>query len=253
MLSVLSTEFIKLRRSKMLLLAVIASIIPAMVKYLQYTLGKSHDTAGWEWFLASGQEYMVLSMLIAIVLVSSFIFCLEFQYNTVPYIFTSCTSKVNIFITKMISLLAIIAALFTASAFSELLFGFLAFKSGLSWILFSEFIKVIVWYIFSYFLLSTIVVMLAVLIKRFVISAVVVLGYFMLVFPFHLKNNLYVCPFMTPTVVAAKLYGANNYIFSNYYKDISVNTIGVAAFLVVLAAISLTIGMILYNKQDVIA
>lgn len=252
MLRVISTEFLKLRRSKMMLLAIIASFLPAMVKYLQFAFGKNLEAVSFEWFLASGEELMVLSMLTVVILVSNFIFTMEYQYNTTSYIFTSSTSKAKIFIAKIISLLAIIAFLFVISAFSQILFGYLALKSALPWLLFLKFIKVIVWYIFSYFLLSVMVVMLSVLIKKFILSSVVVLGYIIMVLPFHLKNNLYICPFMTPTVVAAKLYGSSNYIFTNYYKDVSINNSGAVAFLVVLAIVSLIIGMSYYIKQDAI-
>lgn len=252
MFSVLSIEFLKLRRSKMLLLASIASFLPAMVKYLQFIFGRNQEAASWESFLASGQEFMVMGMLISVVLVSSFVFSMEYQYNTASYIFTSRTSKVNIFISKLISLLFIITFLFLVSAFSQLLFGALALKATLSSALFIKFIKVMAWYIFSYFLLSTMVGMLAVFIKKFVVSAVIVLGYFMLTFPFHLKSNLYISPFMTPTVVAAKLYSSSNYIFTNYYKDVAISNIGAVVFLIALALVSLTLGLICYNKSDAI-
>lgn len=252
MFRVISTEFLKLRRSKILLLAIIASIIPAMVKYLQYVLEKKHDTVSWKWFLASHQEFTVLIMLMIVVLISSFVISMEYQYNTAPYIFTSGVSKTSIFIAKIIAVLAIIVCMFAASVISELLFGYLTLKSGLPLILLIKLMQVTVWYIFSYFLLSIIVVMLTVLTKRFVVSAVVVLGYIIMSFPFHLKNNIYICPFMTPTAVAAKLYNSNNYIFTNYYSNVSVNNISAAIFITVLAIVSFVIGIICYKKQDAI-
>lgn len=252
MFSVLSTEFIKLRRSKMLLLAFIASFLPAMVKYLQLIFGKRQANISWELFLASGQELMVLGMLTAVIFVSSFVFSMEYQYNTASYIFTSNISKVNIYVAKLISLLAIIASLFVISAFSQLLFGFLAIKVGLSWTLFFKFIKVIVWSIFSYFLVCAIVVMISVLIKKFVLSAVVILSYIIMVFPFHYSNP-YICPFMLPTVIAAKLYGSSNYIFTGYYKDVSNANIYAAVFtFFALAIASLTLGLICYKRSDAI-
>lgn len=251
MFSVLSTEFIKLRRSKMILLATIASLLPAMVKYLQFVFGKSQAETSWELFLASGQEIMFLGMLTAVVFVSSFVFSMEYQYNTASYVFTSSISKVNIFIAKMITLLGIIAILFIVLALSQLLFGFLALKVGLSWPLFFKFIMVIAWYIFSYFLVSAMVVLVSVLIKRFVISAVVVMSYLLLVFPYHAKNNPYICPLMTPTVVASKIYDTSNYIFTDYFKDVPTNNIYAAVLLLVALAIaSLILGLICYKRSD---
>jgi ABC-2 type transport system permease protein len=235
----------------MLLISYIASLLPAVVKYLQFVSGKAQITAGWEFFLASGQELMFFGMLTVVILVSNFVFCMEYHYNTASYIFTSSISTVYIFVSKMICLLAMIASLFIVAAISQLLFGFLALKAGLSWILFYKFIKVIVWYIFSYFLVSAIVVMIAVLIKRFVVSAVIILGYILLVFPFHLKNNPYISPFMIPTIVASRIYGTNNYVFTNYYKNVSANNIYSAVFFfVALAIASLVIGLICYKRID---
>jgi hypothetical protein len=251
MFSVIFTEFLKLRRSKMLLLSVIASFIPAMIKFLQFAFGKSQANTSWELFLGSGQELTLLAMLFVVVFVSSFVFSMEYQYNTASYVFTSSISKVNIFVSKMISLLAIITFLFIVLASSQLLFGFLALKVGISWTLFFKFIQVIVWYIFSYFLVSAIVVLVAVLIKRFVISAVIVLSYLLLIFPFHAKNNPYICPLMTPTVVASRIYGTSNYIFTNYFTGVSTNSIYAAVILLtVLATSSIIIGMLCYKKSD---
>jgi ABC-type transport system involved in multi-copper enzyme maturation permease subunit len=252
MFKVMSAEFLKLRRSKTIMLAVIASIIPAIVKCLQYAFNKSENADAWKQFLGSGQEFMVLAMLTIVILVSSFIFSMEYQYKTSSYIFTSSTSKTNIFTAKLISTFAIIALLFIVSACSQLLFGYLVLKKGLSTTLLFKLAKVTLWYIVSYFLISTVVSMLSVLTKRFTVCTVAILGYIILVFPFHLKNNLYVCPFMNPIVVAAKIYGSNNYIFTNYYKDVSVSNINTILFISILAIVSLIIGIIAYKKQDAI-
>jgi len=252
MLRVISTEFLKLRRSRLVIFVIVASFLPEVVKYLQYTFGKDQATASWQWFLASGQEFMVLLMITLVVSVSSFVFSLEYQYNTASYIFTSSTSKTNIFIAKAIALFFIIALAFLSLAFSELLLSYLALKTAIPGQLFLNFLKVIGWYILSYYLLSLVVVMLTVFIRKFIIVNVVVLGYIMLVFPFHLKNNLYISPFMIPTVVAAKIYGSANYIFTDYYKDVSINNIQVVVFLVILAMVTMIIGMRSYKNQDAI-
>lgn len=252
MFMVLSTEYLKFRRSKMLLLAVIANFLPPIVKYLQYIFSKSKGPAGAELYLTSGQELMVLSMLTTVVLVSGFVFTMEYQYNTASYIFTSGTSKASIFTAKLIFLLTVIALLFSVSALSEVLFSCLATGDGVSWSLFLKLLKVTGWYVFSYFLLSIIVVMISVFTKKFVVSAVIALGYIIMIFTFHLKNNVYICPFMTPSIVAAKIYGSSNYILTNYYKDIAVNYYGITIFLVILAAISMIIGINCYRKQDAV-
>ena len=252
MLNTISVEFLKLRRSRALLLSIIANFIPALIRWLQYTFGSVSGEVRWERFLSSGQEIMVLCMLISVILVSCFVFSMEYQYNTASYIFTSGSPRVSIFLSKLVSLLVIIAILFIVSFISQLFFGILTIKAGIPGPVFLKLLEVTAWYIFSYFLLSAVIAMVVVLTKKIVISSVIVFGYFMLVFPFHLKNNPYICPFMTPVVVAAKMYGSTDYYFSGYYIDSPVNIAGMAVFIVVLAIISLTIGITCYKKLDAV-
>ncbi len=250
MLNVLSTEFLKLRRSKMLMLSLIASVIPSIVKYLQYVFGENSHNIGWEWFLSSAQEIKVFSMVTTVVLISTFIFSMEYQYNTASYLFTSKVSKFHILIAKLTCLVCLITLINAVSALSQLLFGIVALKTALSMNLFISLIKVTLWYAFSYSLLSVLVSMLAVVIKKFTLSSVLVLSYLMLVFPFHLKNNAYICPLMTPTLVAAKLFHSNDYIFTNYYKDVTINNTFSAAFLIILAAAALSLSLLYYKNSD---
>lgn len=250
MFNAVFTEFLKLRRSRMLLLVVVTGLMPSLVRFLQGVFGKSSNAIDWNWFLTTHREIMVLCVLASVVLVSGFIFSMEYQYKTASYIFTSSVSKIKIFVSKMLSLLAVITLLQVVSAFGDLLFGFLLVKEGIPSNLMLKFVEVIGWYIFAYFLISIIVVMIVVLMKKFVVSSVIVLGYLMMVFPFHLKGNPYICPFMSPTIVASKLFNSPDYIFSNYYKDISINNFGISTFLITIAVISMIVGIAKFKKVD---
>lgn len=250
MVNVILSEFLKFRRSKVLLYIALAGCIPSLVKFLQQVLGDNKETVRWEWFVAQNREIMVYCMFTALVLTSAFIFSLEYKYGTVSCIFTSSISRIKIYVSKMLSLFALILLLFVISACSDLLLGYIAFGQGLPSDLLLAFLKATAFYIISYLLLSTIVVMVVIVLKRFVLSVVAAMGYLMLVFPFHFKNP-YILPFMTPTIVAAKILGTDNYIFTNgYYKGVTVNFLGVAAFLIVLAAVSVLVGITRYAKQE---
>ncbi len=234
----------------MLIYALIAGILPSMVKFFQFIFGNTDKDDGWKWFLASRQEIMVLAVVITVVLVSSLIFTMEYQYGTASYIYTSRVPKIQIFLAKLLTIFAVVTMLFAVTLSSELLFGYLAIKTPIPGALLLKLIKVTVWYMLSYGLLSTIVVLISVLTKRFVLTSVIVLGYMMLVFPFHLKNNIYISPFMTPAAVVARIFESNNYILVSYFKDIAVNTTAAAVFIIALAAISLASGLIVYQKSD---
>jgi|SRR5690554_4222120 len=252
MRNTISVEFLKLKRARALLLSVIAGITPPMIKFIQYTFGRSSADVSWEKFLSSGQEIMVLCMLMSVILVSGFVYSMEYQYDTASYIFTSVSSREKIYLSKMILLLAVFVLLFGVSLVSQLLFGVLTLRAIIPWPVFVKLLNVTAWYILSYFLVSAIVAMVAVLIKKFVVSAVVVFGYLMLVFPFHLKNNPYICPFMTPAVVAAKIFDSKDYYLMGYYESYKVDIAGMAIFLAVLAVASIAVGIACYKKMDAV-
>ncbi|AEY67050.1 ABC transporter permease [Clostridium sp. BNL1100] len=250
MYETLSTEFLKLRRSKVLIYTLIAGILPSIVKFLQFIFESTDKVDSWQWFLASRQEIMIFGVLITVVLASSFIFNMEYQYGTASYIYTSRVPKIQIFLAKLLTIFAVVILLFAVTFASELLFGVIAIKTAVPGALLLKSIKVTVWYILSYGLLSNIVVLISVLTKRFVLTSVIIFGYMMLVFPFHLKNNIYISPFMTPAAVAARIFGSNNYILVNYFKDAAVNITAAAVFIIALAAVSLALGLIVYQKSD---
>lgn len=251
MYGVLSSEFLKLKKSKMLLLAAVASVLPSFVKYIQLSTDKANTNMTWEYFLASKQEFTVMGMLITLILVASFVFNMEYQYKTAAYILTSRVSRVSIYFSKLLAILAIIFILFVLSGFSQLLLGYFAIKTAVASALMIKFLKVTALYILTYFLLTTVIVMLGVFIKRFVLTSVIIFGYLMMVFPFHLKNNLYINPFMTPSAIAAKIYGTGNYILANgYYSDVTVNSAAAVIFLIVLALVSLISGLFFYRSSD---
>lgn len=248
--NVILTEFKKLQRSKVLLYVILAGFIPSLVKFLQQVLGDSRDVVRWEWFAAQNREIMVYCVFTALVLASAFVFSLEYKYGTISCIFTSSISRAKIYISKMLSIFALILLLFVISACSDLLLGFIAFGRGMPSDLMLAFLKSTTFYILSYFLLSPIIVMVVILLKRFVLSVVVVMGYLMLVFPFHLKYSPYILPFMIPSFVAAKILGTDNYIFSNGYAGSTLNLLEAVVFLLVLAVISIRIGITRYAKQE---
>lgn len=248
----ISSELLKLRRSRLMLLLMISGILPSLIKFLQLSFSKDTGNQNWEVYLTTGKEILVLGILITVILVSGFLFNMEYHYKTVSYMLTSGVSRIQIYISKLISLFGVIASLLVVSGLSELIFGILLVKTVISGTLFVNFLKVTLWYVMTYFLLSCVVIMVSVVTKRFVITSVITLGYFIMTFPFQLKNSIYLCPFMTPAAAAAKLYGTN-YIFNNAYKDMAINSLSVLGYLVVLAVISTTVGLVLYKNSDAVS
>jgi hypothetical protein len=248
MKNAISAEFLKLRRSRALLLAAIASVLPPAVKCLRAVSAGGTD---WQAFLSTGQELMAFGMLITVMLLSAWVFTMEYRHGTAAAIFTTGTNRAAVFGAKLIVLAAVIVALNILSAASQLLFGWLAVgrapTAETAW----RFACVMEWYAVSYFLLTAVVALPAVLTKRFMLTAVITMGYYILIFPFHTKNP-YVCPFLTPAIVAAKLYGATGYIFAFSYDNLSTGVLPAGIVLACLAVAAVVIGVTVYRKSDAV-
>jgi hypothetical protein len=251
MKNALSAELLKLRRSLVLLLAVIATILPPAVKCLRHAVGNLDEASSWRGFLASGQELTVFGMLITVMLLSAFIFTMEYQYGTAAAAFTSGTRRSAVFGAKMAVLGIVIVSLLVISAASQLLFGALAASDALPTALLGQFASITAWFAFSYLAIAAVVALVAVATKRFTLTTVITFGYYIVIFPFHTKYP-YVCPFMTPAIVASKLYGSSDYIFSFSYEKLSTGVLPATVFLACLAAISLVIGSFLYRGSDAV-
>lgn len=252
MYNILITEIQKLKRSKMLWLVFLVSILPALVKFVQSTLREDIESIHWEEFLYEHQDLMVLGMISSVILMICFIFNMEYQHCTIAYVFTSPVPRVKLFIGKIITGFLVITFLFLSSFISTLVFGFLTVRAGIPSGVLYLYLKVNFWSILMYGSLTAVIALISIIAKKFVVSATVVLGYIMLVFPIHLKGNAYICPFMIPAVMAAKISGSKDYIFSNYYKDVAVNYCNIAAVLCILFAVSLVAGVLRYKKADVV-
>jgi hypothetical protein len=250
MKNAIAAEFLKLRRLRVLLLAFLVSVAPPAVKLLRALLAPPPGGTGWREFLTSGQEFSVFGLLVAVMLLANYFFTMEYKLNTATPIFTSQTGRVRIFLAKIISLCAVIWAMLLLSAAAQLLFGALAASGPLPGELLSQFLNVTLWYAVSFALLAAVSALPAVLTRRFVLAAVITLGYYILAFPFHAKS-VYGCFFMTPVVVAAKMFGSADYIFTFDYRDMTAGVPQAAAFLSGLALAALLAGLLVYRKSDV--
>ena len=247
----ISAELMKLRRSRVLLLAAIASALPPAVKFLRRASGNLDGAADWRGFLTSGQELAVFGMLITVILLTVYLFTLEYRYGTAAALLTTETKRASLYNAKIVVLAAVIVLLLVISAASQLLFGALAVGERLSAAMGRQFVWVMAWYAFSYIMLAVVAALPAILTKRFVPAAIITLGFYILIFPFHAKNP-YICPFMTPAIIAARIYSSNTYIFSFSYENFNTGVLPAGALLVCLAGIAWTIGITAYRKMDAV-
>jgi len=251
MYNIITAEILKLKGSKMLWMVAFISFIPAPIKLIQHFIGKGPGTADWNSFISTGQELAVFGMLTSIILVSCFIFTMEYQYNTVSYIFTAPVSKVKMLAAKILALLLIITFSYLVSGISNIIFGYAVIREMIPFKTAYLYFQATVGSILIYFSLTALIAAINIAFKRLAISVTLLMGYLMLFFPFHLKGNVLINPFMIPTVVASKIFGSTGYIFKDYYKDITVNYMEIAGLLTVIFIIPFITSMLYYKKSDV--
>jgi len=231
-----------------------AGILTPLLKGLQLITGSELATGTWAWFVAESQELFVLFTITALIVVSVMIFSMEYQYSTASYIFTSSISRLRIYIAKMTALLLMICLMFSTAFVAQILFGSLLLPERISKSLLNHLFLSTLWFIFSYFLLSFFMVIIPILTRQFTVSAGVLLSILVLTFPIHYWMYIpYANPFLTPTVVTAKMLNTDGYLFGSYYSGISINLAGIILYLVLLSSVSLTIGIIRFKKMDAIS
>jgi hypothetical protein len=93
--------------------------------------------------------------------------------------------------------------------------------------------------------------LMSVIIKKHSISAALIFGYIILVLPFHFKSNIFICPFMIPTVIASKILSANNYIIKDYANAFTIDYSSLTIFLLAFFIIPLTASIFYYRNADV--
>lgn len=252
MLTTISAEFIKLKRSNILWLILLGGFVPPVIKAIQYAIPQTLIGNGeWSGFLSLYQETNMGITLTVMIIASAFIFSMEYQYETASYILTTTTPRVQIYIAKILSLLLQVSGMLVVNALAQLLLGSMVVPSPISEEMLFMWLLSTGWNIASYFLLSILVSTIAIITRRFIISTAVVYGYMILTFPFHyFLHNPYINPLMSPVIVAAKIYESNGYIFGSYYPDIPVNISAIALLLVALALVFMIVSITYYKKSD---
>jgi ABC-type transport system involved in multi-copper enzyme maturation permease subunit len=252
MLTTISAEFIKLKRSSIVWLILLGGFVPPIIKAIQYATPQTLIGNGkWSGFLSTNQEINMFITLTVMIIASAFIFSMEYQYDTASYIFTTTTSRVQIYIAKILSLLLQVSGMLFVNALAQLLLGFMVVPEPISEMMLSMWLLSTGWNISSYFLLSILVSTVAIITRRFIISTAVVYGYMVITFPIHyFLHNPYINPLMSSVVVVAKIYNSNGYIFGSYYPNIQVNILDIVLLLIALALIFMIVSIIYYKKSD---
>ncbi|MBB6631886.1 ABC transporter permease [Clostridium algidicarnis] len=122
--TVIKTEFLKLRKCKVLWCMPLCAFLPDLLIFSMFALNKKFPTVIWETYFTDA--IMMINMLMAIGLFSllaGFIFSREYQENTINSMFTYPIGRMQFFISKLIVILILISITIMASFILLVLLG----------------------------------------------------------------------------------------------------------------------------------
>jgi bacitracin transport system permease protein len=122
-INILFTEFMKLKRSKILWLIPAAGLIPVIVMIPNAFNNLSFKVKGWPYFIADFLLTMNQLIPSVFILFTGYVFSREYQDNTISFIYSHPVSRVSILISKMVLLIPVIFATIFLSFISILCLG----------------------------------------------------------------------------------------------------------------------------------
>lgn len=122
--AVISTEFIKLKKCKVLWGVPLCSLCPVMMIYIMYAFNKKYPVVAWSNYFSLIETITNLLVAVGIFAVlTGYIFSREYQENTINSMFTYPISRVQFFAGKLVVMLILIFITFVSSFILSVLFG----------------------------------------------------------------------------------------------------------------------------------
>ncbi|MBU3073882.1 ABC transporter permease [Clostridium estertheticum] len=220
LLTVIKTEFFKLRNCKVLWGMPLCAFLPDLLIFSMFAVNKKFPIVVWETFFKDAE--MMFNMLMAIgifALLAGFIFSREYQENTINSMFTYPIGRIQFFIGKLIVILILISITIVSSFILLVLLGLTIKHEPLTLNILLYYTKVYVFMILMHFALIPIIAFLSIYNKSIVpptILAVSAITLNLLVIntPF---NTLF--PWTIPTILSPHLNGRT---YTNYTLGIIV-------------------------------
>ncbi|RAP51321.1 MAG: bacitracin ABC transporter permease [Methanosphaera sp. rholeuAM270] len=133
MYNFIEIEFLKLKRSKILILTILGAIFPSFLLYLSAKFGEFTETISLETFMSHVNMYM--SLIFAVLLftiIMSYLFGREYNEHTLKTILTAPTSRKMFILSKYSMFLVWILMITIVTTISALAFGYLASTTQLT-------------------------------------------------------------------------------------------------------------------------
>ncbi|MBU3073883.1 ABC transporter permease [Clostridium estertheticum] len=217
---VIKTEFLKLRKCKVLWCMPLCACLPDLLIFSMYALNKKFPTVVWETYITDA--IMMINMLMAIGLFSllaGFIFSREYQENTVNSMFTYPIGRIQFFISKLIVILILISITIVASFILLVLLGLTIKHEPLTLNILLYYTKAYVFMIVMHFALIPIVAFLGIYNKSMI--SPIIFAVCAITLNLLIMNTTFntVFPWSIPTILSPH---ENGRFYTDYTKGIIV-------------------------------
>ncbi|NNU77854.1 ABC transporter permease [Clostridium estertheticum] len=167
--TVIKTEFLKLKKCKILWCMPLCSLFPNILVFSMYAVNKKFPIVVWKDYFTTNE--MLVNVMLGIAFFSvlaGYIYSREYQENTVNSMFTYPISRMQFFISKLVVVLILISITLISSFILAILLGLTIKHEPLTFSILLYYAKTYIFMIIMHFALIPIVAFLAIYYKSIV-------------------------------------------------------------------------------------
>jgi len=211
-------ELVKLKKSSMNGILLAITVLPILLIIVQYVVKDGKKV----FFSTVSANNTIISMSIfsVVIIVANYIIAREYKERTLIYLFITPKSKTKILLSKYILLFLIILVL-GALSFGTLIIANI-FINGITSKVLAKLLGAWLIGTVMFFLLTSVVVYVALLRGDFISSLLISLVFFMFTCPFMFKNNYYIFPNLIPIVTVSNFLNINKIKSMDYIRSFSI-------------------------------
>lgn len=201
----LALEFLKLKGALLNILLLCTIFLPILIIVIQYMVSK--DSSSFFSVVATNSTVISLSIFSVVIILASYIVAREYKDNTITYLLMTPNSRTKILVSKLI-MLFISILLIESFTFAVLLAtGYVLEGLSISYAI--KFLETWVKSSVMYFLLTSVVVYIALVRRNFVSSLLIPLIALVFTSPFIYKETYIIFPHLIPIVAVSNTLGVD--------------------------------------------
>lgn len=199
----LALEFLKLKGSLLNVLLLCTIFLPILIIVIQYMVSK--DSSSFFSVVASNSTVISLSIFSVIIILASYIVAREYKDNTITYILMTPNSRIKVLVSKFIMLFISILLIEFFTFALLLITGYVLEGLSISYAI--KFLEAWAKSSVMYFLLTSVVVYIALVRRNFVSSLLIPLIALVFTSPFMYKETYIIFPYLIPIVAVSNTLG----------------------------------------------